>query len=156
MGASEVGMASRSVTETAAQAAATGEQRARHSLDRALAATLQSRIAGAGVGLELWNGITTAPPGTACGTLRVHDRLALIGLLVDPDLQFGDRIADGRVEIGGDFAAVIEALSWNQSKDGFSLRERWTMMTERSGGISAAQRNIHRHYDIGNEFYRLW
>ena len=149
-------MASRSVTETAAQAAGTGEQRARHSLDRALAATLQSRIAGAGVGLELWNGITTAPPGTASGTLRVHDRLALVELLADPDLQFGDRIADGRVEIGGDFASVIEALSWNQSRDGFSLRERWTMLTERAGGIRAAQRNIHRHYDIGNDFYRLW
>jgi cyclopropane-fatty-acyl-phospholipid synthase len=143
-------------TRSAAQTAGTVEQRARHGLDRVLAATLQSRIAGAGVGIELWNGVTTSPPGTARGTLRVHDRAALIGLLVDPDMRFGDRVADGRVEIGGDFGAVIEALSRNQSRDGFSLRERWTMMTERAGGIRAAQRNIHRHYDIGNDFYRLW
>src|SRR5215472_10585863 len=146
----------RMATRLAAHTAERVEGRSRHGLDRALAATLQSRIAGAGVGIELWNGVTTAPPGTGCGTLRVHDRVALIGLLVDPDMQFGDRLADGRVEIGGDVASVIEALSRNQSRDGFSVRERWTMLTERAGGISAAQRNIHRHYDIGNDFYRLW
>lgn len=144
-------MATGSAAETPAVERGTGQ-----GLDRMLAAELQSRIAGARVGIELWNGFTTAPAEAVCGTLRIHDRAALIGLLIDPDLQFGERYADGRVEVRGDFGTVIDALARSQSRDRYSLRERWAMLTERAEGIRAARRNIHHHYDIGNDFYRLW
>src|SRR5215471_9219 len=130
--------------------------RSQHAVDRVLASTLQSRIAGAGVGVELWNGVATAPQGVSCGTLVIHDRLGLIGLLVDPDLQFGDLYSDARIDIRGDFCAVLEALSHNSLHDSLSLRERWALLTEHAEGHQAARRNIHRHYDIGNDFYRMW
>src|SRR5215831_20516600 len=79
------------------------EERPQYGLDRMLASTLQSRIAGAGVGVELWNGVATAPQGVTCGTLVIHDRRVLLGLLVDPDLQFGDLYSDARIDIRGDF-----------------------------------------------------
>ena len=141
---------------TEAQAAEKAGERSQHGLDRLLASTLQSRIAGAGVSVELWNGVATTPQGVTCGTLVVHDRLALIGLLVDPDLQFGDLYSDARIDIRGDFGAVLEALSHNSLRDSLTLRERWALLTEHAAGVRAARRNIHRHYDIGNDFYRLW
>jgi cyclopropane-fatty-acyl-phospholipid synthase len=145
-------MALRSAAPTAEGA---GEQ-ARQGIDRALASALQSTIAGAGIGVELWNGVKTAPPGTPRGALVVRDRLALLGLVLDPDLQFGELYSEGRVNIRGDFGDVIDALSHNQPRDRLSLRERWALLTARAEDLRAARRNIYRHYDIGNEFYQLW
>src|SRR5438105_15557056 len=105
----EVTMATRS----AARAGERTEQRSAHGLDRALASALQSTIAGAGVGVELWNGVKTVPPGVPVGALVVRDRRALLGLLLDPDLQFGELYSEGRLDIAGDFGEVIDSLSRN-------------------------------------------
>jgi cyclopropane-fatty-acyl-phospholipid synthase len=145
-------MATRSAAPTAERA----EQGSRQGLDRALARALQSTIAGAGVGVELWNGVTTVPPGTSHGALVVRDRRALLGLLFHPDLQFGELYSQGRVDIRGDFGGAIDALSRNARRDRLSLRERWALLAAPAAGLRAARRNIHRHYDIGNEFYQLW
>jgi|SRR5579872_1517866 len=145
-------MAIRWATPTAERA---GEQPG-HGLDRVLASALQATIAGAGVGVELWNGVRIAPPGATRGALVVGDRRALLGLVLDPNVQFGELYSEGRVDIRGDFGGVIDALSRNARTDRLSLRERWALLTERAAGPRAARRNIHRHYDIGNEFYKLW
>jgi len=145
-------MAIRSASPTAEAA---GEQ-SRHGLDRSLASALQSTIADAGIGVELWNGVTTTPPGTCLGALVIRDRRALFGLLLDPDVQFGELYSEGRVDVRGDFGEVIESLSRNARTERLSLRERWGLLTEHAAGLRAARRNIHRHYDIGNDFYRLW
>jgi cyclopropane-fatty-acyl-phospholipid synthase len=143
-------MAGRSSVQ-AAEAAAAG-----HALDRGLAAALQASIAGSGVGLELWNGVTTAPPAHGGGALVIRDRRALVGLILDPDLQFGELYSAGRLDIRGDFATVLDALSRNSRGQPLSLRERWSMLTDHAAGLGESRRNIHRHYDIGNDFYRLW
>jgi len=145
-------MATPPVTSTAERV----QEQPQHGLDRALASALQSTIAGAGVGVELWNGVKTEPRGTPCGALVVHDRRALAGLVLDPDLRFGELYSEGRVDIRGDFGTVIDALSRNAPRDRLSLRERWALVTERAAGLRTARRNIHRHYDIGNDFYKLW
>src|SRR5512133_741903 len=81
-------------------------------LDRWLAARLQAVIHPADVRLELWDGTSSyggrLPP---VGSLVLRDRRTLIGLLVDPDLRFGEAYMEGRLEIRGDLAGVIEALS---------------------------------------------
>jgi len=141
---------------SAAQTADRADARSGHWFDRVLASALQSTITGAGVGVELWNGVKTAPPGALRGTLLVRDRRALAGLLLDPDLRFGELYSEGRVDIRGDFGEVLDALSRNSRGDRLSLRERWALLTEHPAGPRAARRNIHRHYDIGNEFYQLW
>jgi len=143
-------------TRSAAPEADCAREQSGHPLDRALASALQSTIAGAGVGVELWNGVRTATPGTERGALVIRDRRALLGLLLDPDLQFGECYSDGRLDVRGEFGDVIDALSLNARRDRLSLRERWALVTERAEGLRAARRNIHRHYDIGNAFYRLW
>ena len=140
---------------SASQTAGVGD-RSRHSFDHALASALQSRVSGAGIGVELWNGEKTAPEGVPCGSLVIHDRRALLALVFDPGLQFGELYSEGRLDVRGDFGTVIDSLSFNEPRDALSLRERWTLATERAGGLRAARRHIHRHYDIGNDFYRLW
>src|SRR5262245_13473412 len=80
--------------------------------DRWLAVRLQRAIEAAAVRLELWDGSSPyARDATPIGSVVVHDRATLIGLIVDPDLSFGDAYTEGRVEIRGDLGAVVETLT---------------------------------------------
>jgi cyclopropane-fatty-acyl-phospholipid synthase len=94
------------------------------------------------------------------GTVTIEVRSALYELLVDPELGFGDGYTDGRIRVHGELRDIIEALARRTSRtDGHRwladvvspLVDRW-----RANTPSAARRDIHRHYDIGTDFYRLW
>ena len=55
-------------------------------LDRWLATRLQQVIAPAAVRLELWDGSSPySRDDSAIGSILVHDRTALLGLILDPD-----------------------------------------------------------------------
>jgi hypothetical protein len=71
-------------------------------IDRWLVAHLQRSIASAAVRLELWDGSSPYDDAAApVGSLVIHDRRTLIGLALDPDLQFGESYMAGRLEVRG-------------------------------------------------------
>jgi len=124
--------------------------------DRWLAVRLQRAIAPAAVRLELWDGsspysIDTSP----IGSVLVLDRAALIGLIIDPDLWFGDAYMAGRLEIRGDLGTVVEALT-RATLGPPTWRERVRGALERPNSLGHARRNVQHHYDLGNEFYQQW
>jgi len=80
--------------------------------DRWLATRLQQVIAPAAVRLELWDGSSPySRDESPIGSVLVHDRAALLGLVLDSDLRFGDAYTDGRIDIRGDLVTVVEALT---------------------------------------------
>lgn len=72
----------------------------------------------------------------------------------------GDAYADGRVEIEGDLYAIIEEIylcSPGSATHVARAGRRAGLARRTSRNTLAGSRdNIHHHYDIGNEFYRLW
>src|SRR3954451_23421529 len=125
-------------------------------LDRWLAARLQQSIAASGVGVELWDGTTIHPGGERIGDLLIRDRGALAALLINPDLQYGELYSAGRIDVRGDFAAVVDAVSRVSIDAPLSWRERLALWAARPNALVRARRNIHHHYDLGNDFYQLW
>jgi len=125
-------------------------------LDRWLAARLQRSIAPAGVGVELWDGTSTHPGGARTGDLLIRDRGALLAVLLNPDLQYGELYSAERIDVRGDFATVVEAISRVSIDAPISWRERLALWAARPNALVRARRNIRHHYDLGNEFYRLW
>ena len=125
-------------------------------LDRWLGTKLQSSIARSGVGVELWDGMSFRPDGPHVGDLLIRDRRALIAVLVNPDLQYGELYSAGRIEVRGDLPRVVDAISRLAIDAPLSWRERLALWTERPNALVRARRNIHHHYDLGNDFYRLW
>jgi cyclopropane-fatty-acyl-phospholipid synthase len=126
-------------------------------IDRFLSDRLQRRLKPGRIGLVLWDG--SSPPGqpeAPIGQLVVFDRRGLAGLVLNPDLYFGEVYMSGRVQVRGDFFGVIEGLSRLSMPTGPSLRERIGLWTSRAADLGAARRNIHHHYDLGNDFYDLW
>src|SRR5262245_60290931 len=106
--------------------------------DRWLAARLQRAIASATVRLELWHGTPpyrNSPP--PLGTLVVHDRRTLIGLALDPDLQFGESYTAGRLDVRGPLEPILEALT-GLSQPRRTLRHRLALTLPNT--LSASRR----------------
>lgn len=91
--------------------------------------------------------------------ILVSDRDALLRLIANPDLQFGELYSAGRVEVDGSLVEVVQALFRARSDAApGSLRQallNW-VNRPRPNDVLHARDNIHHHYDIGNDFYRLW
>lgn len=131
-------------------------------IERWLARLMLQSLGSPPVKLVLWNGEEFgSPDANPVARILVHDRAAFWKLLFDPDIQFGDGYADGRLEVEGDLVAMLEAVSRSRMAAGrsgslLSVVVRRAVHRARANSRSGARKNIHHHYDIGNDFYRLW
>ena len=131
-------------------------------LERWLARRMLRAMGNPPVRLVLWNGeeiaASDAPP---VARVLLHDRATFWKVLLDPNLQFGDAYADGRLEVEGDLVALLETIYRSRAAAGRSgsLVPSWLLgrlHRARPNTRSAARANIHHHYDLGEDFYRLW
>jgi len=122
-------------------------------LDRWALERIQRMVMSAPIRFVLWDGFELASlAGPAVATIRFKSRRALAGWVWDPELNFGEAYMSGGVEIRGDLVPLLEAV---YRALGVSRRRAWWLW-QRSNGARAARENVHRHYDLGNDFYRLW
>jgi cyclopropane-fatty-acyl-phospholipid synthase len=124
-------------------------------LSRRGADLLQAELTPAAVRVELWDGsspYTAAQP--AIGALVVHDARTLWALLINPHLQFGECYVRGTLEVRGDLEPVLEAISRLSLTP--TWRERISSKLAPGNSIQRSRRNVHHHYDLGNDFYSWW
>jgi cyclopropane-fatty-acyl-phospholipid synthase len=134
------------------------EQQARRAepsrLDRWLVAELRKRLGESPVGIALWDEDEPEHKDLKA-TVRFNDRGGLWQTLANPGLHFGDLYSAGRIAVHGDLLAVLdEAYRYveNHGKKGRLLSSAKLV----APSLSDSRRNIHHHYDLGNDFYRLW
>ena len=116
---------------------------------------------GAPLRLVLWNGdeFDTAP-GEPVAVVRFHDRRAFLRLMLNPDLAFGDLYSEGRVEVEGDLVRFLEAVYRMTPAPAWVHVLRFCLvgwqLRPSANSLQKSRYNISHHYDIGNDFYRLW
>lgn len=111
--------------------------------------------------IVLWNGERIGPPdGNPVASLHLADRATLIRLCADPDVQFGEGYSGGKIEVEGDLEALIEDLyrGADAGHNSITVARRLAQRLHRrpTNTLTGSRENIHRHYDIGNDFYSLW
>ncbi|HVH26126.1 MAG TPA: cyclopropane-fatty-acyl-phospholipid synthase family protein [Vicinamibacterales bacterium] len=121
--------------------------------DRWALARIQASVPGARLRFVLWDGFELVPPaGPAVATIIFRNRRALFSWVWDPELNFGEAYMFGAVEIRGDLVQALQEVyrGWPEVRRGRrrAARER--------NGVDTARNNVHHHYDLGNDFYRLW
>ena len=136
---------------------AAGARRAHgSSADRWLLRTFLHAVGNPAIQISLWNGTTettaVAPP---VATVHVADRRTLWRLMYHPDLEFGEAYTDARLRVDGDLVDLLEALYRVPAKP-WAQRLLQRAPRPRANTLSGSRHNIHRHYDLGNDFYRLW
>jgi cyclopropane-fatty-acyl-phospholipid synthase len=114
---------------------------------------IQQSVASARVRFMLWDGFEApSATGEAVGTIIFKNRGALFSWVWDPDLNFGEAYMFGAVELRGDLLAMLVEIY--RAIGTSAPRSGW--LWQRSNDLEAARENVHRHYDLGNDFYRLW
>ncbi len=133
-----------------------GERAGRsHAAERWLARKLLALSGARGLSLVLWDGEELRASSEAPrARLRVADRRTLLELALVPDPNACDAYVEGRLEVEGDLLWVLEGA--------FGKRRSappWVSPLRRSfRGIFHRRSvdDVQHHYDIGNDFYRLW
>ncbi len=97
------------------------------------------------------------------GELRVHDMAAITRILRGGDIAAGEAYMDG-LWSSPDLAALVKVASVN--RDALGLTRGWYRIPAklaktiahraRRNTMGQARKNIEAHYDLGNEFYRLF
>ncbi len=114
----------------------------------------------AGVPIRIVLGDTLAAdaaPEPHVATVRFHDRAALLKLILNPDLGFGEGYMSGCIDVEGDLVGMLEEVTrrlWLKpwARGPLHALRRWLS----SNPLGRSWRNVHAHYDLGNDFYRLW
>ena len=111
--------------------------------------------------LALRNGTAVSPADDSpIANLIIEDRKTLLHLMLEPEIGFGDAYSEGRIRVEGDLIATLEAVYRSTSKMG---QQGWyakfvSRLVEyvQHNSLRGSRENIHRHYDLSSDFYRLW
>lgn len=115
------------------------------------------------LGFALWDGEQIRTNGNKPNTLlELQDRGALWKLLANPSLNFGDLYSSGRIGIDGSLIRFLEDYyaSANRAAGKASLAIQLALkILSRipvANSLIGSRKNIRHHYDISNDFYKLW
>ncbi len=111
--------------------------------------------------LVLWNGEEIVGRNDTSATRKVFikSRAALLKLVSQPEYWFCELYVDRLVDVSGDLVEFFESLyramlPANSTNGVMKLLARFS--DTRRNSIEQSRQNIHHHYDIGNDFYKLW
>lgn len=95
-------------------------------------------------------------------SLRINDWEVCADILKAGDIGFAEAFLSGRWQTT-DLAALLEVAARNRAGLERAMHGKWwgTLLYRlrhlmRSNTRGNARRNIHAHYDLGNEFYQAW
>ena len=125
---------------------------------RRLLRRLLREVGSPAVRVRFHDGEVVEPEVPAVATFALHDRGALLRLLLDPELQVAELLAQGRASVEGDLVAMLTALMRGPAPSGLaSWLRSWRGLGSRfATRASRSARNAQHHYDVSNEFYALW
>ncbi len=128
-----------------------------NALDRWLLRQMTNRLDPSRVRVILWD---EPAPSTTTDSLpvvvRIGDRMALRKVILYPNLYFGDLYSSGRIMVHGDLVTLLQAAYKFTSEKPSRLEKLLRGRRLPTPDLSDSRRNIHHHYDLGNDFYELW
>jgi cyclopropane-fatty-acyl-phospholipid synthase len=131
------------------------------SFDRSVIRGIMKSVGNPRISVRLWNGdefrVTEARP-VAC--MEFRSRRAMFELLRSPSVGFGECYSRGLIDVHGDFLAfaneITAAISRRRGNSYYLSKLRSLLHAARRNSLSRSRHNVHHHYDLGNDFYKLW
>lgn len=104
-----------------------------------------------------WNGKSEVyGEGEPAATIRINEPISIDTIVEDPSLALGEAYMDGKIEVDGSIEDLVSeayetATSFIRDKKIFKKR-----IPKESHSKAKSKQDIHEHYDIGNDFYKIW
>jgi cyclopropane-fatty-acyl-phospholipid synthase len=130
------------------------------SAEKLLLARMMESLGNPPLDLVLWDGQEIAGPRSPpLARVLIRDRGALLKLIANPELGFGEMYTADRIDVQGNLVDCLEAIYRALPRtDHGQIAQK--LLASFNGSLRntqpRARRNIHHHYDIGNDFYKLW
>ena len=130
-------------------------------LDKWLTRKIQELINDAPISFVLWDGEEIRPASTRpVAKLHINSRGAIVKLLINPEYNFGDLYCIRAIDVEGDLPVLLHhsyrGLRYGKRPWLTRLFAGMRRFHRAANSISKSRENIYHHYDIGNDFYKLW
>lgn len=106
--------------------------------------------------LKLWDGSEEVyGEGEPKFKIIFNEPIPKADIIKDPSIAFGEEYMAKKLDIEGSIQDVIESLY--NSKSSFLGNEKYAPFIKMiKNNIKNSKKNIEFHYDVGNDFYKLW
>jgi cyclopropane-fatty-acyl-phospholipid synthase len=113
------------------------------------------------IAIRLWDGNEFYfADGTPVGVMEFRERSVLTDLLVSQSVGFGEGYSKGKIEIHGDIVEFLREVSRafvrRRNRSYYFAKFRSHLRAIRRNTLARSRDNVHHHYDLGNDFYRMW
>jgi len=129
-----------------------------NSFDRWILNQIGERVAPARVAVRIQGGPAAGFTGDSpIGVVTFRDRATLLKLAINTSLNFGEAYTNGRIDIAGDLPELLEAVFRLERTESLAskLSSGWLSLVQ-NNSLRGSRAHIHHHYDLNNDFYRLW
>ncbi|MCH8748519.1 class I SAM-dependent methyltransferase [Patescibacteria group bacterium] len=93
-------------------------------------------------------------------TIIVHNTRIIRQLISQPSLTFGEAYVNGDLEVKGKLIHALEGFYRTEGKFGQQLLLKTLKgigsLIPKKISVAQAKHNASHHYDVGNDFYKLW
>ena len=107
--------------------------------------------------LQLWDKSTEIyGDGKPKFKIIFYEPIPKADIIKDPSLAFGEAYMEHKFDVEGSIEDVVESLYNN--KDSFlgGRNSKSVLVNAIKNNLKNSKKNIEFHYDIGNDFYKLW
>ena len=130
-------------------------------IERRVVRWVMKQVGNPCISVRLWNGDEFAiGDGRSVACLEFRSPRAVFEMLRAPSVGFGECYGKGLIEVHGDFLKFAnEATAAATAKKAgryVAAKIRSRLHGIRSNTLPRSRHNVHHHYDLGNDFYRLW
>ena len=126
-------------------------------LERWLLARVVAAVGSPPLRVILWDGSEVGGIDREDIRLRVVTRGALWRLVWDPWFYFGELYARGEVQLEGPLEELLTTAYVARQQESSQRHGLWQRLARpRRNSMHHSRENVHHHYDIGNDFYKLW
>lgn len=111
--------------------------------------------------VEYWDGTseTFGSEGKLIGTLTIHTEKVLAAMAKEPETGFAEAYLSGEIDFAGRLHDLVLLAVQNQittPSRTLPLLHRFVRGVTKATSIKEQRQDIHHHYDLGNDFYRLF
>jgi cyclopropane-fatty-acyl-phospholipid synthase len=134
------------------------------SWERYLIKLLYESIGSPHIFIELWDGTRIGHVQEPAQGFVINNRSSLWKLIFNPELEFGEGYSEESIDITGDLVKLLEKiyLARRESESTTTLLEKLLHQNKKLSPYKfninprRAQKNAQHHYDLSNDFYRMW
>ena len=107
--------------------------------------------------LKLWDGSSEIyGKGEVQFKIIFNEPIPKADIIKDPSLTFGEAYMTKKIDIEGSIQKVIESI-YNNKESFLSNSDKYaSLLKMATNNIKNSKNNIEFHYNIGNDFYKLW